>query len=180
MLNVQCSILIFSYEIVHSASKLYSMRKIISLFLLCATTLLAAGQNGKEPVKVTDMIKIRSVSGVDLSKDGSKAVFTVTSIEPDGDSKLEYKYVNQVWVVNTDGSSAPRQLTTAKENSSQASFSPDGKQIAFVRSVDSKPQIFLLSFDGGEAMQLTKHKYGAGNPRWSPDGKQVLFSSTIP
>ena len=63
--------------------------------------------------------------------------------------------------------SSPRQLT-AKEGSSQAVWSPDGKQIAFVRAVDGKPQIFLLSLEGGEAIQLTKFRYGAGTPKWSP------------
>ncbi len=124
------------------------------------------------------MLKIRSVSGISLNKDGSKAVFTVTSIEPEGDSKLEYRYSNQVWMVQTDGNTPPRQLTF-KDNSSQAVFSPDGKQIAFVRTVDNRPQLFLLSLDGGEAVQLTKFKYGASNPQWSPDGKQLLFASGI-
>jgi dipeptidyl aminopeptidase/acylaminoacyl peptidase len=81
-------------------------------------------------------------------------------------------------MVNTDGNSAPKQLTT-KEGSSQAAWSPDGKQIAFVRLAEGRPQIFLLSLDGGEAVQLTKFKYGAGTPKWSPDGKQILFSSNI-
>jgi dipeptidyl aminopeptidase/acylaminoacyl peptidase len=125
------------------------------------------------------MLKIKSVSGINLSKDGRHAVFTVTAIEPEGDSKWDYKYVNQVWMVNTDGNSLPRQLTT-KEGSSQAAWSPDGKQIAFVRMADGKPQIFLLSLEGGEATQLTKFKYGAGTPKWSPDGKKILFSSNIP
>ncbi len=156
------------------------MKKITTLIILFNIALFAAGQNGKDPVKVTDMLKIRSISNMSLSKDGSKAVFTVISIEPDGDSKLEYKYANQIWIANTDGSSAPKQMTTAKDGSSQAAFSPDGKQIAFVRNVDGKAQIFLLSFDGGEAVQLTKYKYGALTPKWSPDGKQILFSSNIP
>ncbi len=139
--------------------------------------IISLAQTG-EPVKVTDMLKIKSISNVKLNNDGSKAVFTVTAIEPDGDNKWEYKYVNQVWIVPSDGSASPKQLTT-KEGSSQADFSPDGRQLAFVRVADGKPQIFLLSLDGGEAVQLTKFKYGAGTPRWSPDGKQILFSSNI-
>jgi dipeptidyl aminopeptidase/acylaminoacyl peptidase len=154
------------------------MRRSLTFTVIFFIVLHVYSQN-KEPVKVTDMLKIKSINGLTLSKDGSRAVFTVTDIEPDGDSKWEYKYVNQVWMVKTDGNSSPKQLTT-KEGSSQAAWSPDGKQIAFVRAVDGKPQIFLLSLDGGEAVQLTRFKYGAGTPKWSPDGKQIIFSSNIP
>jgi dipeptidyl aminopeptidase/acylaminoacyl peptidase len=133
----------------------------------------------QEPVKVTDMLKIKSISSVNLSNDGSKVVYSVTSIEPDGESKTDHKYVSQLWMLNTDGNSQPRQLTS-KENASQAAWSPDGKTIAFVRTADGKPQIFLLHPDGGEAIQLTKHKYGASSPKWSPDGKQILFAAGIP
>jgi len=134
-------------------------------------------QNSKEPVKVTDLLKIKSINGVTLSKDGSKAAFTVTAIEPDGDAKWEYKYVNHIWMSASDGSFI-RQLTT-RESSSQPAWSPDGKQLAFVRLAEGRPQVFLLSLDGGEAIQLTKFRYGAGTPQWSPDGKQILFSSSI-
>jgi Tol biopolymer transport system component len=47
----------------------------------------------------------------------------------------------------------------------------------FNRLVDDKMQIFILSMDGGEAVQLTKYKYGASNPKWSPDGNKILFNS---
>jgi dipeptidyl aminopeptidase/acylaminoacyl peptidase len=154
------------------------MRKLSFVLVMFFITSSSFSQTAKEPVKVTDMLKIKSIGGINLSNDGSKAVFTVTSIEPDGDAKWEYKYVNQVWMANTDGNTIPRQLTT-KENSSQPAWSPDGKRIAFVRAADGKPQIFLLSFDGGEAVQLTRFKYGAGSPKWSPDGKQLIFSSGI-
>lgn len=155
------------------------MQKRILLLVFCCITWKSWSQQGAEPVKVTDMLKIKTPGTVSISKDGSKALFTLLSIEPDGDSKLEYKYTTQVWMVNTDGESAPKQLTS-KENASQAVFSPDGKQVVFVRAAEGKSQLFLLSLDGGEAIQLTRFKYGAGNPRWSPDGKRILFSASVP
>ena len=155
------------------------MKKSLLLVVITFLTCYSFSQTNKEPVRVTDMLKIKSISGINLSKDGSKAVFTVATIEQDENSKWDYSYKNQIWMVDADGKSVPKQLTT-KEGSSQADWSPDGKQIAFVRLADGKPQIFLLSLDGGEAMQLTRFKYGAGTPKWSPDGKQILFSSNIP
>ena len=155
------------------------MKRILAATIFIIIALSLNAQLGKEPIKVTDLLKIKSVSGITLCNDGSKAAFTVTAIEPDGDNKWEYKYVNQVWMLVADGSSSPKQLTTTKDGSSQAAWSPDGKQLAFVRTIDNKPQVFLLSLDGGEAVQLTKYKYGAGTPKWSPDGKQIVFSSNI-
>ena len=155
------------------------MKQGFGFLLLLFTSLFVKAQNGKELIKVTDLLRVKSISGVALTKDGSKAAFVVTSIEPDGDSKWDYKYTNQIYMIALDGASTPKQLTT-KESSSQPAWSPDGKTLAFVRNADGKPQIFTLSMDGGEAVQLTKYKYGATAPRWLPDGKKILFAASIP
>ncbi|HEY4290339.1 MAG TPA: S9 family peptidase [Puia sp.] len=152
------------------------------LFLLFLLTVSASyAQSGKEPVKVTDLLKIKSIGDIKLNKEGTQAACVVTSIEPDTDlkaSKWDYKYITRIYLTPTDGSLPPRQLTT-KENASQPAWSPDGKQLAFVRPVDGRSQIFLLSFDGGEPIQFTHFRYGAFSPKWSPDGKEILFASRI-
>ncbi|MBS1664735.1 MAG: S9 family peptidase [Bacteroidetes bacterium] len=145
------------------------MNRASVLFILLAS---AAHAQTKEPIKVSDLLKIKSIGEVRLNKDGSQAAYTMTSIEPD------YKYNTQIYLAATDGSTPPRQLTS-KDNATQPCWSTDGKQLAFVRAVDGKPQIFLLSFNGGEATQLTHFRYGAASPKWSPDGKELLFSSHI-
>ena len=155
------------------------MRKFLFVLIILSFQVFVYAQNGTEPVKVTDLLKVKTLGTLNLSTDGSLALFTVLSIEPEAESKLDFKYNTQIWIVPADGSAAPRQLTTAKESASQAVFSPDGKQIVFVRAVEGKSQLFLLGLEGGEALQLTKSKYGASNPKWSPDGKQLLFSSGI-
>src|SRR5689334_13084362 len=118
------------------------MRRLLYLIVLLISV-AATGQT-KQAVSVTDMLKIKSIGNVALSPDGSKAVFTVTAIENEGDSKWDYKYVSQLWLAPTDGNSLPRQLTT-RESASQPAWSPDGKQVAFSRAADGKQQIFLLS-----------------------------------
>jgi dipeptidyl aminopeptidase/acylaminoacyl peptidase len=149
----------------------------ISFLLLIV---VGATAQPSQPVQVTDMLKIRNISNVTIAENGSVAAFVVTTIEPESDSaKWEYKYASQIWMVTPEPGATPRQLTFSKEGASQPAWSPDAKQLAFVRNVDGKPQVFILSRDGGEPMQLTKSKYGAVSPRWSPDGKQVIFAAGV-
>ncbi len=134
----------------------------------------------KQPVLVTDMLKMKTISSVTLTEDGNTAAFVVTSIEPETDSaKWEYKYTSQIWMISTEPGAVPRQLTFSKEGAAQPAWSPDGKKLAFVRTVDGRPQIFILSFAGGEPMQLTKFKHGASAPRWSPNGNQIAFAAPV-
>lgn len=153
-------------------------QRFLSIILLLGMVRSGWAQGGTEPVKVTDLLRIKQLNSLAVSPDNKRVAFVVNSIEPDGDTKWEYKYLNQVYVAPFDRSSPPRALTF-KENASQPTWSPDGKQLAFVRTVDGKPQVFVLSFDGGEPVQFTRFKYGASSPKWSPDGKQLLFASSI-
>jgi dipeptidyl aminopeptidase/acylaminoacyl peptidase len=95
------------------------------------------------------------------------------------ESKDEYE--TSLWLVAASGSEQPRRLTSGTRDQSPR-WSPDGRQLAFVRSIDrdgrSQPgQIYLLSLDGGEARAITDLARGAGGPLWSPDGKRIAFSS---
>lgn len=151
---------------------------LFALFFLSAFGLIYA-QAGTEPVKLTDMLQIKTVGNLVATSDGTMAAFTVTSIEPDEKKEGEYKYLTQLYWVALTGNAAPVQLTFAKESSSQPAWSPDGKWLAFTRTVDGKPQVFLLALNGGEAWQLTKAAYGASAPRWSPDGQRIVFASNV-
>lgn len=155
------------------------MKNSILLLLSFLFVQLLPAQDGREPVKLTDMLKIKTAGNLILNADGTMAAFTVTGIEPDEKKEGEYRYLTQLYRVGIESGSTPVQLTFSKEGASQPAWSPDGKTLAFVRTADGKPQVFLLPVDGGEAYQLTRFTYGASAPKWSPDGTKILFVSSI-
>ena len=142
---------------------------------------LAPGQNApaSEKIQVTDLTRIQQLGPVLLSPDGTRVLYSVTSVVAEEDHREEYEYRTQLYLRSLSAGSASVALTQSRESSQQAAWSPDGRRIAFVRKVKDKPQLFILPVDGGEAYQLTSWKYGAGNPQWSPDGRRLLFSTTL-
>lgn len=71
--------------------------------------------------------------------------------------------------------------TTLLGNGYQPCFSPDGKQIAYVKyASDAKStSIWIMNIDGSDQVQVTDAKKGfALSPRWSPDGKRLIFQSS--
>ena len=84
----------------------------------------------------------------------------------------------EVWVMNRDGS-RPRKVTAG----SQADFSPDGRQIAFIRD----NQVWVRELASGPpstSSGLTQERRvtpdaweRCGVPAWRPDGKQLAVAS---
>ena len=52
-------------------------------------------------------------------------------------------------------------------------ISPDGSKIAFCYKGD----IYVVSADGGKALQITSNPAYDSDPIWTPDGKSIVFSS---
>ncbi len=152
------------------------MRK--QLFILLVLTVPLARAQTKSKITVTDLTRIRQINGIELAPDGQRAVYTLTTIEPNSDQAAEYDYRTHLYLTNLKPGDS-RALTRGTESARQAVWSPDGTQLAFVRNAKGKPQVFVLPVGGGEAYQLTTGKYGASGPLWSPDGKRIAFSSTV-
>jgi len=66
---------------------------------------------------------------------------------------------------------------------SDPQISPDGRNVAFVRShIDGKTKeyrshIWMVSTSGGEPRQYTSGLVADSSPRWSPDGTRIAFVS---
>jgi TolB protein len=79
----------------------------------------------------------------------------------------------------------PRQIFTAKASANASpSFSPDGKQIAFVSNKDGSPKIYVMAIPKpGTKLEeikptlISKRCRENSAPTWSPDGKKIAYCS---
>jgi dipeptidyl aminopeptidase/acylaminoacyl peptidase len=168
-----------------------TMRRQFSLFLVCAISAIAlSGAPAKRGVTAEDYFAFQSAGDPRLSPDGKLVAFVVTTID-----QARNRRDNSIWVVSTDGQSAPRRLTAEGVNSSSPRWSPDGSRLAFLSSRASqppasaapstaatpaeppRPQICILPMSGGEAQVLTHLKNAASAIEWSPDGKRLVAVS---
>jgi dipeptidyl aminopeptidase/acylaminoacyl peptidase len=147
------------------------------LSLVLAGFPAAQADDASRPITHEDLWLMPRVSAPQVSPDGRQAILQVTS--PAYDSAEQ---TSHLWVVATDGSSPPRQLTFVPGGESGATWSADGKRIAFAakRDGDEAAQIYVLDLAaGGEARRVTSISTGARLPRFSPDGTRIAFTSDV-
>jgi dipeptidyl aminopeptidase/acylaminoacyl peptidase len=75
----------------------------------------------------------------------------------------------------------PRSLTIEKlymtRQVGRATWSPDGKSIAFVSNMSGRNNLWLVPAEGGWPVQLTISDQRQTAPAWSPDGKWIAYQS---
>lgn len=85
-----------------------------------------------------------------------------------------------IFTINPDGSGQTN-LTNTPTNDFNASWSPDGTQIAFDSFQDGGGlDIFVMNADGSGLHRITPNSssYYSTGPDWSPDGKLIAFSTS--
>jgi dipeptidyl aminopeptidase/acylaminoacyl peptidase len=128
----------------------------------------------KRPLNFDDYWKLKGLSDVQLSPDGTSAAYTVGRLDPETDTET-----SAIWLLDMQTHEV-RQFTTGEASDSQPRWSPDGSRLAFVSTRhEGKPQLFVMPVSGGEPHRLTGMELGAGAPAWSPDGRRICFSSQV-
>jgi dipeptidyl aminopeptidase/acylaminoacyl peptidase len=108
----------------------------------------------KRAFTIEDFYRVRNASDLDVARDGSRFVFTVTT-----SSLPQAKRSTSIWISDANGAHS-RQLTRVDADKS-AHFSPDGKSIAFIRDNN----LWILPLEAGEARQVTSTSTGVRSGR---------------
>src|SRR3954447_13541901 len=128
----------------------------------------------RRPITAEDLAAIAVVDRPRLAPNGETVAFTLTT--PDLDAKA---YRSAVWTVPYAGGEA-RQLTSGTNRDRAASWSPDGRWLAFLSDREGeKGQIHVIPTAGGEARKLTSGLKGIEGVAWSPGSDRLAFVSRI-
>jgi dipeptidyl aminopeptidase/acylaminoacyl peptidase len=139
---------------------------IFAALLLCA---LVRAQTG---MTSADLYKLHSVGDVQLSPDGSRIAYAVTSNDQPG------RPYSQTWILKLDSHE-----TVQMQRGSGPRWSPDGQWIAYFAGAG----LTIAKPDGSGAVVLAKiegtnHPLPSSGDRlaWSPDSKSIAFISASP
>lgn len=84
----------------------------------------------------------------------------------------------QVWSVPIDGSSAAKQLFTARGTNGSLEWSPDGSKIAFVCDRRDHALVGVFTNETTPITWIAPSFSRDASPRWSPDGSKLVFVRT--
>ncbi len=143
--------------------------------------MLAAGVAGaQDRLTSSDLLKLRSVGGVQVSPDGTRVAYVV---ENNDGPRRPY---GQLWVMTVADGKTVR-FGGEREPSGNPAWSPDGQSIAYQGRVGDKAGLVVARSDGSGARFLSEMS-GTNSPlpttgkdiAWSPDGKRIAFVSSVP
>jgi dipeptidyl aminopeptidase/acylaminoacyl peptidase len=119
-------------------------------------------------------LSLKQVGSPVISPNGKYVAYTLTSTDWANNG-----YDSEIWLSKEGGT--PIQLTrTSKGSSSLPAFTPDNQFISFLSDRGEKTQLYLISVEGGEALQITKDEDGIGSYEWSPNGRQLAYTKADP
>ncbi len=122
------------------------------------------------PWQATDYYRLTFVADPQLSPDGRRVAFTVTTVVEDKDKRH-----SEIWMVAADGSAPAYRYTSPSTEASSPTWSPDGSLLAFSsRREGSDDDVWFLrtGTPGGEGYQI-KGVHAA--PTFSRDGQWLLY-----
>jgi dipeptidyl aminopeptidase/acylaminoacyl peptidase len=148
--------------------------------LACGIVSVAANAAAQGPLQSSDLLKLRSVTGVEVSPDGARIAYIVENNDGTG------RPYGQVAVLTlADGKSV--RFGKDQESTGNPEWSPDSQSIAYRGTVGGKTGLVVARPDGAGARFIAEMSGtnaplpGSGRTiAWSPDGKRIAFVSSVP
>ncbi len=162
-------------------------RSLLAMILFATVTLPFAWSQQKPKLTIDDYFNYVEIRGVKLSPDGSALV--VGTVRADW---AQERFRRDLWLVREG---AAPQLLTQSGQDSEASWSPDGRWIAFLsgreipwtkadesdkKDKEKLTQLYVMSLNGGEPIAVTRGEESVHAFAWSRDSKSLYFATREP
>lgn len=121
-----------------------------------------------------DVFELEWVTDPQISPDGGRVVYVRNSHDIFTD-----RVRANLWIINFDGTGHRPVLSGAASYRSPR-WSPDGGRLAFVATVEGRPQLHVRWMDTGQTAVITNLAEAPGNLAWSPDGGMIAFTLRVP
>ncbi len=99
-------------------------------------------------------------------------------LSPDG-RRLVFGAAGYLWHQRIDGSSPAERLFVGSGFENWPAFSPDGRQLAFVRSEYGRQELRVFDLNS-QQMRTVASGWSFSGLSWSPDGQRVIFAEGDP
>ena len=117
-----------------------------------------------------DIFELEYAASPRISPDGQTVIYERKSMDIMSDGTR-----TNLWQVDVNGNNH-RPLLSGKASYYMPRFSPDGKRLAYISSVEGKSQLYVRWLDSGQTARITNLQQSPGDISWSPDGQWLAFS----
>ena len=136
------------------------MKNWIIIFLLSVNSSSIFSQ---DTFKSLDVFELQYVSDPQISPDGSKIIYVRTKMDIMKDGRS-----SSIWIINSDGSNHQK-LTSNSFSESSPRWSPDGKKISFISSIDDSngTEIYMYWLDSKQYSSISQLDESPRSLKWS-------------
>jgi len=146
----------------------------LGLPLLMFVTSIKAADTLPSTLQYKDVFNLEYAASPVFSSDGNFLYYERRAMDIMKDAST-----SSLWRINL---ASGQQLPIIADGSAvtQATFSPDGKMVAYIGSDGKSSQLFVRYLESGESAKLTNLTEAPSNLAWSHDGNSLAFTLLTP
>lgn len=143
---------------------------LVSCLFVVAVGRLSAAPERTHDITPADYASVNAITEIALSPDGKRVAYTLATWDQKADRRT-----TDLWVVDTDGKGAPKQLTSDRANDRHPKWSADGTAVYVMANRKGKAQVWKVPLDG-KPEAVTSAEGGVVGYDYAPKAGAVFYT----